>query len=88
MFPRTKTHVLALALCAVCGCQPQSERSDVEQLSITRPLRAHDLLAGRFVAYTILWPVAGPPGGDPVLFQTDGAVQNETRRLARHLAPG
>jgi hypothetical protein len=65
---------MLLLLGAGWGCTSHPSPS-ATPLAISRPLRAEDLIAGHFVAYTLFWQV-GVPGGDPVIFGPDGSIQN------------
>jgi len=70
----TRPHLTLLLLGAAWSCASHpSPRST--PLSINRPLRAEDLIAGHFVAYTLIWQVS-VPGGDPVVFNADASIQN------------
>ena len=67
------TGVAALAACS------SLHRTGGE--GIARPLTAAQLTAGAFVAYTLAWQVS-VPGGDPVVFHSDGTITNLRAGLA------
>jgi len=45
------------------------------------PLTSALLEEGHFVVYTLLWQLA-VPGGDPIVFRADGAIENTRAGLA------
>lgn len=70
---------IALVLGAVgCGRGPAPPAPEGV---VTPPLTPTTLIEGQFVAYTLLWQVSAP-GGDPIVFQANGTVENLRAGLA------
>ena len=66
---------------AVMGCSAGPPRQGAESSSLHLPLTPTLLTEGHFVAYTLLWQVS-VPGGDPIVFHSDGTVENLRAGLA------